>query len=282
MTEKKTSKATQEKLDKKKVNEGAVAEAAPVSKEEVRELTVGAKKKICIVGFAPGREKAPFDDPTFEFWGVNEMYMAPEIKKIDVLFELHDYNWIKEGKRYKEHLKWLQDQRKIPIFMQKHFDDIPNSIPFPRDAIKEAYRIYYTNTISWEIALAIQIGVDEIHLYGVNMATELEYQSQRPSCEYYIGLAEGKGIKVYIPPESDLLKCFCDYGFEDGELSMMSQRLKSFEEEQSAKRQHFDNQLNNSLVERSRAEGAQGAFSQIQKAFVYPHASWEHIEQKKE
>lgn len=280
MVEKKTSKATQEKLAKKKEEQGAVEEAVPVIEE--RKLTVGGKKKICIVGFAPGREDAPFDDPGFEFWGVNEIYMAPDVKKTDVLFELHDYKWIKEGKRYKDHLKWLQDQRKIPLFMQQHYDDIPNSIPFPRKALEDAYGAYFTNTISWQIALATHIKVDEIHLYGVNMATDIEYQSQRPSCEYYIGLARGKGIKVYIPPESDLLKAFYSYGFEDGELSYMSVRLQKMEEEQAKKRQIFDNQINAGLIERSRAEGAAGMAAQINKAFVYPHSSWEHERENKE
>ena len=270
MAERKTSKATKEKLEKK----GAAVKVAPVVSE--KKLTVGAKRKICVIGFAPGKENAPYDDPSFEFWGVNEMYMSKEVKKIDVLFELHDYNWIKEGKRYKAHLKWLQDQRKITVVMQKHFDDIPNSFPFPRKEIEAMFPNYFTNTISWEIALAILIGVDEIHIYGVNMATDIEYQSQRPSCELFIGYALGKGIKVYVPPESDLLKCFYQYGFEDGELSIMSQRMKQMEEEQNTKRNMFDNQLQTSLVERSRAEGAQGAFAQVNKAFVYPHSSWEH------
>ena len=166
--------------------------------------------------------------------------------------------------------------------MQKHFDDIPCSVPFPRFELEEKYGAYFTNTISWEIALALHIGVDEIHIYGVNMATDIEYQSQRPSCEYYIGLARGKGVKVYIPPESDLLKAFYSYGFEDGELSYMSQRLKKMEEEQGAKRSFFDNQINAALVERSRAEGAQGAFAQVNKAFVYPHSTWEHEREKEE
>ena len=259
---------------------GAVKKQPPVSEkpeekpEEVK-FVIGAKKKICILGFAPGRELAPYDDKDFEFWGVNEMYMSPEVKRIDVLFELHDHKWIAESKRHKGHLKWLQEQRKIPILMQKAFPDIPNSLPFPRRELEEEFGAYFTNTISWEIALAIKIGVEEIHIYGVNMATDIEYQSQRPSCEYYIGIARGRGIKVYVPPEADLLKCFYSYGFEDGELSVMSQRLKRMEEEQNAKRGHHDQQVNINLIERSRAEGAAGAFAQINKAFVYPHASWE-------
>lgn len=253
------------------MEEAKGAEQAPAADQ----LVIGAKKKICIVGFAGGRENAPYDDESFEFWGVNEMWQTKDVPRIDVLFELHDYKWIKEGKRNKGHLAWLQ-QAKIPVMMQKHFEDIPNSVPFPRAPLEELYGSYFTNTISWEIALATYIGVDEIHIYGVNMATDLEYQSQRPSCEYYIGLARGKGITVYIPPESDLLKCFYQYGFEDGELSYMSQRLKRLEEEMGARIDMHTTQVRLHEIERYRAEGAKGAFDQVNKAFVYPHGSWEH------
>jgi hypothetical protein len=253
-----------------------MSEVTETAKPVEKTWVIGAKPKICIVGFAPGRENAPYDDDSYEFWGVNEMYMAKEVKRIDVLFELHDYDWIKEGKRHRDHLKWLQEA-KIPILMQRHYPDIPNSLPFPRQVLEEKYGAYFTNTISWEIALAMHIGVKEIAIYGVNMATDIEYQSQRPSCEYYIGWARGLGIKVYLPPESDLLKCFYSYGFEDGELSMMSQRLKRMEDEQGSKFSFHAQQVEANLIERSRAEGAKGAFAQVLKAFVYPHASWESL-----
>jgi len=275
-------KAPVKKAPVKKVVKKAPAEEVPVAIEPDpgKPAPVGAKKKICIVGFAPGREIAPYDDDSFEFWGVNEMHFDTAVRKIDVLFELHDYKWLCEGKRQEGHIDWLRTAT-IPIMMQEFFTDIPMSIPFPRKPIEEKYGSYFTNTISWEIALAMDLGAEEIHIYGVNMATEIEYQSQRPSCEYYIGLAMGKGIKVYIPPESDLLKSFYAYGFEDGELSYMSQRLKRATEEQAAKKVHFDGQLNACLIERSRAEGAEGAFAQVNKAFVYPHSTWEHEQEKK-
>jgi hypothetical protein len=38
---------------------------------------------------------------------------------------------------------------------------------------------------------------------------------QRPSCEWLIGLAQGRGINVVMPPGSDLLKASHLYGFDD-------------------------------------------------------------------
>ena len=46
------------------------------------------------------------------------------------------------------------------------------------------------------------------------MAQDSEYESQRPSCEYFIGLARGMGIKVHVPDKSDLLKTLWLYPFE--------------------------------------------------------------------
>jgi hypothetical protein len=40
----------------------------------------------------------------------------------------------------------------------------------------------------------------------VDMRADEEYSYQRANCEYLIGLARGKGIKVHIPEVSPLLK----------------------------------------------------------------------------
>lgn len=42
-----------------------------------------------------------------------------------------------------------------------------------------------------------------------------EYAAQRPSCEYFLGLARGMGIQTFVPLTSDLLKNMTLYGAED-------------------------------------------------------------------
>jgi hypothetical protein len=48
----------------------------------------------------------------------------------------------------------------------------------------------------------------------VNMTNADEYSHQKPSCEYFVGIARGRGIKVLVPTGSDLLKTGRLYGFE--------------------------------------------------------------------
>lgn len=251
------------------------AEAQPVV------INVGQRKKdkVCIVGFADSKVQAPWDDDSYEFWGINECWADPAFKHVDVLFELHDYKWIVEEKRVKGHIKWLRENQVVPVFMQRHFEDIPLSVAFPRDMIIKEFGSYFTNTISWEIALAIKLGFKEIRLYGINMANEIEYASQRPSCEYFLGIVAGMkragvDIDFYVPPESDLLKSMYLYGFEDGELSIMSAKIDAYINEQQAGINGAQGMYNQSVAQLNQRIGAKMTAEYFKKAFVYPNTSF--------
>ena len=81
------------------------------------------------------------------------------------------------------------------------------------------------------IALALHMQPDVINIYGVDMSQDTEYAAQRPSCEYYIGLAKGQGIEVNIPLDSDLLKSSEIYGYHtDNALRVkLTARLKELD-----------------------------------------------------
>ena len=93
--------------------------------------------------------------------------------------------------------------------------DVPASCRFPKEEILDKFRRYFTNSISWEIALAIYEGFKKIYIYGVDMAQDSEYAFERPSVEYFCGYAEGAGIELVVPEKSDLLKSAWLYPFED-------------------------------------------------------------------
>jgi len=179
------------------------------------------RKKVAIVGFAPTSMRdvqAFFNDPDMEIWGLNQLYLAfPEIVGYATRwFQIHSRVSYDNAIRDIKHHEWLSKQVKFPIYMQTKEPDIPMSIPFPVKEIGEAFpRKYFTNSISWEIALAIYEGFEDIHIYGVDMAQEDEYSEQRPSVEYFIGIADGKGINLYVSPVCDLCKTVWQYPFED-------------------------------------------------------------------
>lgn len=215
--------------------EKAELEAA-TAKPVVASEPVPRRTKVAILGFVQHYQKAPFNDPSFEIWGLNELYQF--IPRWDRWFELHS-RAVYEGDRTRtnEHIAKIRAMQ-CPVYMHQHWEDIPTSVPYPIQGICQAFpnpcpeaRPYLTNSITYMILLAIAEGFQEIHLYGVDMSHTSEYGSQRPSCEWAIGIAQGRGIKVYIPPESDLLKALFLYGFEQEAALAFDRKLAAREAE---------------------------------------------------
>jgi len=231
-----------------------------------KDYNIKIKDKVAIVGFADTRVHAPFDDPEFEIWGCNELYAEHDIPRVDVLFELHDFEHIKKSRRNPEgHFKWLQEA-KIPLFLQEKHEDIPMSIKFPKSELVTHFpRAYFTNTVSWQMALAIMLGYKTIHLYGVNMAVDGEYSYERPSCEYFCGIAEGMGIELFIHPDSDLCKTTFLYGFENDYV--LKRKVQVRIDELTERQKIFENNKNVLLAEyrQKSAENKQHYESEIQK-----------------
>jgi hypothetical protein len=185
------------------------------------------KNKVAIVGFAPSTmadARFIFDDDDFEVWGLNQLYLAfneskgvPNIAdRADRWFQIHSrQSYDANVARDHSHHDWLANETRFPVYMQEKHPDIPMSVKFPKDKIMEEFGSYFTNSISWEIALAIQEGFKEIHLYGVDMATHSEYEYERPSVEFFLGWARGRGIKIIVPEKCDLLKTLWLYPYED-------------------------------------------------------------------
>lgn len=174
-------------------------------------------KSVAIVGKAPASiPEAPFDDQTVEIWSLSDNYR--QIPRWDRWFELHDVDWHRE--QNPAHWDFLRADHGKPLYILHPHKDLPHALVFPRDKIfsqfpaDKFFQRYMTNSVSWFIALAIVEGFDHIGIYGVDMAQHEEYAHQRPSCEYWIGVANGLGVTVHIPGTSDLMKCNKLYGYE--------------------------------------------------------------------
>jgi hypothetical protein len=169
--------------------------------------------KVAIVGSAPSSQAlAPYDDPEWQIWGLNDSH--GDLPRWDRWFQIHSRQIIAGLKNAEEHTAWLKAQDK-PIYMIDHYPDIPASVKFPKDEIIQRFGRYFNNTVSWLIGKALMEGATSIAVYAVDMAAASEYGTQRPSCEYMIGIARGMGVEVIIPEQSELLKCAWLYGFDD-------------------------------------------------------------------
>ncbi len=185
------------------------------------------RDKVAIVGFTGHRADALKLDDSFELWGLNELYRYMPADRFHRWFEIHGREYLCQDDDGKKHIEDLKTKLgDIPIYMHQRHEDIPGSVKFPKDMMCEALDSdYFTNCPAIMLGLAISMGYKEIHVYGVDMATDSEYQIQRCCCEHWIGVAKGRGIKIFVPELSDLLKCIGFYGYED-QGSVFSRKLK--------------------------------------------------------
>ncbi len=170
--------------------------------------------KICLVGSAPSSVRlAPYGDPTWQIWGCSPgVYgIAP---RVDAWFELHRYEpgqpWFSP-----EYCQWLAS-RKCPVFMAERRQEIPQSEELPVAELVAKYGPYFfTSSLAWMFACALEAGATKIALYGVDMAANDEYGDQRSGLHYFGMLAASMGVEVGVPPESDLFRPRPLYGVDE-------------------------------------------------------------------
>jgi len=179
-------------------------------------------KKLAMVGFAGSYDEAPYGDDTFEIWTMNSMYNF--IPRYDVLFDIHDIGEIQKRVQKPDEPNHYETLKKLtkPIYMQRQFDEIPASVEFPLTELVNKYKIqpmgdkfFATCTVSHMLALAYDMGYEEVHLYGIDEAVDGEYVDEMPSVLYWLGMLAGKGVKLFISPHSPLMKGYWVYGYED-------------------------------------------------------------------
>lgn len=195
--------------------------------------------KIALVGSAPSSiGLAPFGDEAWTIWGCSTG-AYPHLKRVDAFFEIHRWRPGEDGFT-PGLIEWMAGLQ-CPVYMLEKRPEIPTSVAYPKDEILGKYpglaQSFFTSSLSWMLALAIeQEGVEEIGLWGVDMAAGEEYGLQKPGCHYFILEAERRGIKVTVPPQSDLLRPIPIYGL--GEASPM--RIKLLARRRELEQQIFE------------------------------------------
>ena len=154
--------------------------------------------------------QAPWGDRTWAFFALNEI--AQPIA--DVHAELHP-----RAVQSERDLAFLR-QCPVPCYVLDiaEWDGlIPHAVQYPLERVLDIThgRRYFTSTFSYEMALAIAEGFTEIGLYGVDLAhgTLRERLVEAPCIEYWVGIAEGRGIKVTVPEASTLCRQPYLYGY---------------------------------------------------------------------
>lgn len=226
--------------------------------------------KIAIIGSAPSSvQLAPYADPTWQIWACSPGAW-PHVKRADAWFEVHRREphqpWFSA-----EYIQFLATKINGPVYVAEPWPEIPNAVVIdPHDLMDHVYGhmvdsngvkqpltfgpYVWGSTLSYMLAKAIARKPAEIGIWGVDMSAEEEWQSQRDHCQTLIWIAKQCGIKVYLPPESDLIRPTAPYGFR--ETDPMHIKLITRENELTQRVQALDQQLHALNNERQFVAGA--------------------------
>jgi len=172
-------------------------------------------KKIAILGTGYGARRAPVHDESFEIWSICGIWNAQTAsgRKFDRIYEVHSAKTMTEMQIPADKAQWMSENiTHINPTLQASF---PNAAVIDFEAHLEKYGSYFTSSIAWLLAEAIEEKPDQIDIYGVTMSADEEYGHQKPACSYLIGWARANGIKVNVDRGAELMSAPYVYGYED-------------------------------------------------------------------
>lgn len=197
---------------------------APTSVVDGRVVCDPPRKKVVIVAFSDTiTALRQFQQlPDWEIWWLNHGYVLnlaydeEQRLRSDRWFELHPVRV-----QPTNDLMWMHICP-VPIYVLDLNDPhpqgySPNAVQFPRAECEKLFpmaRSFWACTFSYQIALAILEGFEEIALVGFDFGTSREWLFERPNTLFWAGLAAGRGIKLTWPKESTLFEHPFAYGYD--------------------------------------------------------------------
>lgn len=161
-------------------------------------------KKIAILGTCPSRSFAPVEDPSWEIWTIGPG--GKNANRWDRLFEIHGPgSWPPGFREYLDELK-AEKPPKI-IYTEQPMPDWPAHQVYPKQAMFEKFgRVWFSSSIAYALALAIEEGATDIGIWGIDLESGEEYQSQWTGAKYFVHLARLAGINLHLPSGCGLLR----------------------------------------------------------------------------
>jgi len=158
---------------------------------------------VAICGMGPSRKRLNCEVVQSEGGEVFGLPWDPLSHRYDVHFEMHDRSiWETRGEEY---LAQLQESP-TPTLMQAEYEDIRNSVEYPLgEVIARLGRDYFACSPAYMIGYAMLCNPRRVSIWGVDYANPEQWMYEKPCLEYMIGLLIGRGVDVFVPPESTLL-----------------------------------------------------------------------------
>ena len=180
------------------------------------------KDRIAILGTTPSRMQAPIGEKDWEIWTIGPG--GKDVHPWDILFEVH-HVWPENFKDYLNDLSKVEPPQRVvtlrPVdelisnWLDEHGDTPEKreelaqhvsgkwsaNMVLPVEQIFRKYvrRMWFSSSISFCIAAAMERGATDIGLFGIDLESGEEYISQFTGAAHLVDLARHKGITVHMP-----------------------------------------------------------------------------------
>lgn len=206
------------------------------------------KRAVALVGSCAHWRNAPIEVASLETWTVGCMYRF--LPRITRYYDLHCLEWRREHSP--DQMEWMAKvsaEGSAGVYLLEKHDDLPHCLVPPKDEIVSRFGQYIRSSMDWMLLhYLLEIEKSELDyadcylgVWGVDMTADDEYGYQKPSFESWLKYAEGRGMKVWIPPESDLFKSRGVYGAETNgafahKIKVEKQRLQEMKAKAESER----------------------------------------------
>lgn len=180
--------------------------------------------KIAICGSSHLSAHTTPETDDWQIWATSPGSMN-QLKRADKWFEFHRWvPFIRQSRQFMDFLKAF----KGPVYTAGEIPEIPNAVRYPIEEVEREFSSYFlTSSCALMMALAILEKPEVIGLFGIDMAERSEYRDQRPGAHFFILEALRRGIGIYVPVESVLLRPAPVYGFCEWTQEHIQSRLRS-------------------------------------------------------
>lgn len=162
------------------------------------------RRKIAIYGTTPSRMQGPINDKEWQTWTIGPG--GKNAHRWDRLFEVHSA-WNDSFNDYMKELRKVRPPKQIVTMMP--LPKCPANVIYPRQRIIDKFggrRMWFSSSISWCLALAIDERPTDIGLWGIDLESGEEYTSQFVGCAHFLDVARVMGINVHMPKDCGLLR----------------------------------------------------------------------------
>ncbi len=169
------------------------------------------RRKVAICG-GPGQRDMPWDDPAYECWAMNNFWNGARDSQGRIAasrwFEQHQIFPDPDGLHYLDEIQnandlaWIRECP-VPLYTTEPFPENPTAVVFDVDAlVAKGYRDYFTCTFAYQVALALDEGFRELRVCGIELllGTKREATVESACFNYWLGLAEGRGMRIDLAP----------------------------------------------------------------------------------